>query len=398
MTQEDKRLVRFLTLYRATSYDIIFFYPIQIIFLYQARGVSLAGNVLLESIFWLFNLVLLTASTKVVEKISARKATIIGSILWIISIGLYLLPKSEYYFSILIFAELVRAVGLSLKSVADFPLVTETLHSNGLLDDKYYRQVEGNCLAINCAGDAVMAIISTSLMTINKDLPMWICLLSCMYGLILSYRLPENKNRHQNKKGEKISYKEILRNSKISKIIVHVMVIYGTFCYWESLGKDLLQEMEVSNISYGIIIFLLYVANSIGGTLAARGSIRKMFSKAKSFVTTITMGNLILFVALGVIGLNEAPVAVILVTIILIIQAVLKTNYIVEMKGLLQQDEKARLKIGNLLMSAEHLGKSIILAFASGIIEFKGVAICYIILFIVLIVPAICLNKRLEEI
>ena len=397
--KRNKRLVRFLTLYRATSYDIIFFYPIQIIFLYQARGVPLAGNVLLESIFWLFNLVLLTASTKVVEKISARKATIIGSILWIISIGLYLLPKSEYYFQILIFAELVRALGLSLKSVADFPLVTETLHSNGLLDDKYYRQVEGNCLAINCAGDAVMAIISTSLMTINKDLPMWICLLSCMYGLILSYRLPENKNRHQNKKGEKISYKEILRNSKISKIIVHVMVIYGTFCYWESLGKDLLQEMEVSNISYGIIIFLLYVANSIGGTLAARGSIRKMFSKAKSFITTITIGNLILFVALGIIGQNKGyNIAVLLVAIILIVQAILKTSYIVEMKSLLQQDEKARIKIGNLLMSAEHLGKSIILAFASGIIGLKGVAICYIILFIVLIVPAICLSKRLEEI
>lgn len=399
MTQENKRnkLVRFLTLYRATSYDIIFFYPIQIIFLYQARGVSLAGNVILESMFWLFNLILLTASTKVVEKISARKATIIGSILWIISIALYLLPKNKYYYAILIFAELIRAIGLALKSVADFPLVTETLHSNGLLDDKYYRQVEGNCLAINCAGDAVMAIVSTSLMMINKDLPMWICLVSCVYGLALACKLPESNSRQAKKREtEATSYKEIMKSSKISKIIIHVMVVYGTFCYWESLGKDLLQEMEVSNISYGIIIFLLYVANSIGGNLAARGSIRKMFPKAKSFVTTITIGNLILFAALGVTGLNKGHIAALLVSIILIIQAILKTSYIVEMKSLLQADDKARIKIGNLLMSAEHLGKSIILAFASGIIELKSVSICYIFLFVVLIVPAVYVSKKLE--
>lgn len=203
MTQENKRnkrLVQFLTLYRATSYDIIFFYPIQIIFLYQARGVSLAGNVLLESMFWLFNLLLLTVSTKLVEKwITIKQATVIGSILWIISIALYLLPKNEYYYAILIFAELIRAIGLALKSVADFPLVTETLHGNGLLDDKYYRQVEGNCLAINCAGDALMAIVSTSLMVINKDLPMWICLASCVYGLALACKLPESNSRQAKK-------------------------------------------------------------------------------------------------------------------------------------------------------------------------------------------------------
>lgn len=398
MTQENKRnkkLVRFLTLYRATSYDIIFFYPIQIIFLYQARGVSLAGNVLLESIFWLFNLLLLTFSTKLVEKwITTKQATVIGSVLWIISIALYLLPMNRYYYTILIFAELIRAIGLALKSVADFPLVTETLHNNGLLDDKYYRQVEGNCLAVNCAGDAVMAIVSTNLMRINKDLPMWICLVSCIYGLVLSLKLPET-TKYQVEE-QNVSYKAILKNSKISKIIIHVMLVYGTFCYWESLGKDLLQEMEVSNTYYGVIIFALYVANSVGGSMAAKGIIARFFTKKKSFITTITISNLILFVGLGVIGLNKEPVAILIVAIILIIQATLKTSYIVEMKSMLQADEKARLKIGNLLMSAEHLGKSIILAFASGIIEFKGIAICYIVLFIVLILPAIYISKKLE--
>lgn len=401
MTQENKRnkLVRFLTMYRATSYDIIFFYPIQIIFLYQARGVSLAGNVLLESMFWLFNLLLLTFSTKLVERwITTKQATVIGSVLWIISISLYLLPKSKYYFATLIIAELIRAIGLALKSVADFPLVTETLNNNGLMEDKYYRQVEGNCLAINCAGDAVMAIVSTNLMTINKDLPMWICLISCAYGLVLSLKLPKTAKCQVSAEStkQKVSYKDILKNSKISKIIIHVMLVYGTFCYWESLGKDLLQEMGVSNTYYGVIIFALYVANSVGGTMAAKGTIVKFFTKTKSFITTITISNLILFAGLGVIGLNKEPVAILLVAIILIIQATLKTSYIVEMKSLLQSDEKARLKIGNLLMSAEHLGKSIILAFASGIIEFKGVAICYIVLFIILILPAIYISKKLE--
>lgn len=401
MTQENKRnkrLVQFLILYRATSYDIIFFYPIQIIFLYQARGVSLSGNVLLESMFWLFNLLLLTFSTKLVEKwITTKQATVIGSVLWIISIALYLLPKNKYYYAILIFAELIRAIGLALKSVADFPLVTETLHNNGLIDDKYYRQVEGNCLAINCAGDALMAIVSTSLMVINKDLPMWICLASCIYGLALACKLPESNSRQAKKQEtEATSYKEIMKSSKISKIIIHVMVVYGTFCYWESLGKDLLQEVETTNIVYGLVIFLLYIANSIGGVLAANQSIRKLFPNAKSFISITTVGNLLLFVALGVMGLIKTPIAIIIISIVLIIQAVLKTSYIVEMKSLLQADDKARIKTGNLLMSAEHLGKSIILAFASGIIELKSVAICYIFLFVVLIVPAVYVSKKLE--
>lgn len=187
-----------------------------------------------------------------------------------------------------------------------------------------------------------------------------------------------------------------MKSSKISKIIIHVMLVYGTFCYWESLGKDLLQEVETTNIVYGLVIFLLYIANSIGGVLAANQSIRKLFPNAKSFISIMTVGNLLLFVALGVMGLIKTPIAIIIISIVLIIQAVLKTSYIVEMKSLLQADDKARIKTGNLLMSSEHLGKSIILAFASGIIELKSVAICYIFLFVVLIVPAVYVSKKLE--
>ncbi len=184
MTRKKQRgIMVLLTLYRATSYDIIFFYPIQLIFLYQTRGISLAQNVFLESCFWLFNFVFMTVATIISEKITTKQATVAGSILWIISVLIYLQPASSYYYYLLLLAEVIRALGLSLKSVADFALIRDVLEQRGLYDNSFsgqknYSSVEGNAMAINCTGDAIVAFLSAKLMAISPNLAMWLCLAS----------------------------------------------------------------------------------------------------------------------------------------------------------------------------------------------------------------------------
>lgn len=339
------------------------------------------------------------------KKITAKQATVIGSTLWIISILIYLLPNNKFYFAMLIFAEAIRALGLSLKGVADFWLIRNVLEERGLYDcteqgQRQYALVEGNAMAVNCAGDAIMAVVSTILFNVHKDLPMWICLLSCVYGLILSCILPKTKQTItdgyvQNEK----KYSDILKNRKIFTVLLHITVVYGTFCYWENLGKNLLQEIQVSSWSFGIIVAALYVANSVGGIVAGKRLIFKKFDDGKEFVLKITVANLVCFVILGVLGLINNSVVIIAIAVILFMQAMTKTSYINEMKIALQKqsDINTSKKISNLLLSGEHLGKTIILAIASAIIEQTSVAICYIMLAIILIIPCTIISKKLSS-
>lgn len=397
------RLITLLTLYRSTAYDIIFFYPIQLVFLYQVRGISLAQNVFIESCFWLFNFIFMTVATSITEKISTKQATILGSILWILSICLYLQPASNYYFWLLIIAELIRALGLSLKSVADFSLVRDSLEMRGLYDNsvkgqKNYSIVEGYAMAINCAGDAIMAIVSVKLMEFNENLPMFICLISCVYGLVLSCMLPKQPKLQQIKT-EKVPYRKIMSNKVIAAIIFHIALVYGTFCYWENLGKSLLQEIHVNSWTYGIILALLYVANSLGGILAGNRILSKPFKSKKQFITVLTMANIASFLVLGILGLWQSKIAITIIAVILFLQATVKTTYINNMKMSLQSQSNPMIasRISNLLFSSEHLGKAIIMSVASGIIEISSTAICYIALAIILAYPCTVISRKLID-
>lgn len=391
------KLMLLLNLYRATSYDIIFFYPIQIVFLYKCRGISLAQNVLLESCFWLFNFVMMTVATAIISKgLTAKRATIIGSTFWTLSILIYLCPMSKFYFSMLIIAEAIRALGLALKTVADFPLIREVLETNDLYTDKdqsNYVKVEGYAMAINCAGDALMAIVSVQLMKINKDLPMWVCLLSCIYGLVLSMMLPKTGKIISESKKE-TSYKSIVKNKIVFSLIMHATFLYGTLCFWEGLGKNLLQETSISDWGYGIVVALLYLANSVGAALSE--TILAKFKTRKSYIQFVTIANLLCFTILGFLGIVNTKVSIIVIAIILMLQAMTKTAYSIAVKTSLQKKNENGVKTVNLLFSGEHVGKAVILSFASGIVQSSSTALCYIILAVVLIGPCIVLNAKLQ--
>ena len=407
MTRKKQRgIMVLLTLYRATSYDIIFFYPIQLIFLYQTRGISLAQNVFLESCFWLFNFVFMTVATIISEKITTKQATVAGSILWIISVLIYLQPASSYYYYLLLLAEVIRALGLSQKSEADFALIRDVLEQRGLYDNslsgqKNYSSVEGNAMAINCTGDAIVAFLSAKLMAISPNLAMWLCLASCIYGLVLSCMLPSQPKHNKpisTEDKKSTTYRSIMSNKVIATVVIHVFIVYGTFCYWENLGKNLLQEIQVTAWTYGIIMTLLYVSNSLGGIIAGKRVLQSFFASRKKFIAFITFFNLGCMLILGILGLSTAKIAIIMITVILIIQSMIKTSYITDMKLSLQKQANRGInkKISNLLFSSEHLGKAITMAIASGIVEVSSTAKCYIALTAILLIPCILISKKVQ--
>lgn len=151
---------------------------------------------------------------------------------------------------------------------------------------------------------------------------------------------------------------------------------------------------SVSEWGFGVIVAILYIANSLGGVIA--GKILSMFKTKKSYVSILTTMNLICFVLLGIMGKLNTRTSIIIIVVILAIQAMAKTAYSIAMKTCLQKQAENAVKIINLLCSGEHIGKAVILAFASGVVDITNTAICYIVLGIVLLLPCICVNKILN--
>ena len=112
--------IKLFPIYKALSWDLLFYYAVSFLFLTQIKGLSASEVLFLDAFYPIFKFVLQIPSTVLVNKFGNRKSLIIGNLFVSGSILAIILGNSM---AILIFSQFLSAIGYVLKGLTETNLL-----------------------------------------------------------------------------------------------------------------------------------------------------------------------------------------------------------------------------------------------------------------------------------
>ena len=283
-----KRNMKLFPLYRAISFDYLFFYTINFLFLTQIKNISPSAVVLEDAFYSLFVILFQIPAVIVIDLLGRKKSIMLGNFSNIIYISLLLCSNSLLD---LVIAEVFAAIAFSLKDVSDLSLLNESIPPTSK-KSKIFAKLTSKGLSRYFILNSISLIISGFLYTINGYIPILISLsiviISFLISCIFLDPVPEeiNNNNGNNNKENKIeieknkkektirdvkksfknltdSFKFIFSSSRLRALISFSAIMGGLITILASYQVSLLEELGIPASIIGIVFAFLEITASI---------------------------------------------------------------------------------------------------------------------------------------
>ena len=109
----SKKNMKLYPTYIMFAYDLLFFYGIKVMFFSEIKGIADSQILLSTSLYAIFYVLMQFPSSIIVSKLGRKNTIVLGNIINILSIILFMTFKT---FNGLVIAQLISAIGFSLKS------------------------------------------------------------------------------------------------------------------------------------------------------------------------------------------------------------------------------------------------------------------------------------------
>lgn len=275
-----KRNMKLFPLYRAISFDYLFFYTINFLFLTQIKNISPSAVVLEDAFYSLFIIIFQIPAALLIDIIGRKKSMLLGNLSNVIYILLVLLSDSLFD---LIIAETFASIAFSLKDVSDLSLLNESI-PQASTKSRIFAKLTSKGLSGYFILNSISLMISGFLYTINGYLPIIISLCIVILSFLISTAfidpIPENikENNDKLKKSKKDNVKEtfktsiqdlinsfkyILSSKRLRSLILFSSIMYGVITVLASYQVSLLEEIGLPASVIGIIVAFLEITASI---------------------------------------------------------------------------------------------------------------------------------------
>lgn len=275
-----KRNMKLFPLYRAISFDYLFFYTINFLFLTQIKNISPSAVVLEDAFYSLFIIIFQIPAALLIDIIGRKKSMLLGNLSNVIYILLVLLSDSLFD---LIIAEIFASIAFSLKDVSDLSLLNESI-PQASTKSRIFAKLTSKGLSGYFILNSISLMISGFLYTINGYLPIIISLCIVILSFLISTAfidpISENikKNNDKLKKSKKDNVKEtfktsiqdlinsfkyILSSKRLRSLILFSSIMYGVITVLASYQVSLLEEIGLPASVIGIIVAFLEITASI---------------------------------------------------------------------------------------------------------------------------------------
>lgn len=204
LMQNKKYNLEIYPIYKAISWDLLFYYAIVFIFLTGTKGISASQVLFYEAFYPIFKFILQIPSTVIINKIGNRKSVILGNIFVSANILIMILANN---LPALIFSQFLSALGFTLKNLTESAILFDSIEKNDKRND-IFSKIDGRSSSFYYYIDAITSLVTGFLFVINGYLPMLLCLGLCILSTLLSYRFKEVIKTGE----EKISIKENLND------------------------------------------------------------------------------------------------------------------------------------------------------------------------------------------
>lgn len=275
-----KRNMKLFPLYRAISFDYLFFYTINFLFLTQIKNISPSAVVLEDAFYSLFIIIFQIPAALLIDIIGRKKSMLLGNLSNVIYILLVLLSDSLFD---LIIAEIFASIAFSLKDVSDLSLLNESI-PQASTKSRIFAKLTSKGLSGYFILNSISLMISGFLYTINGYLPIIISLCIVILSFLISTAfidpISENikENNYKLKKSKKDNVKEtfktsiqdlinsfkyILSSKRLRSLILFSSIMYGVITVLASYQVSLLEEIGLPASVIGIIVAFLEITASI---------------------------------------------------------------------------------------------------------------------------------------
>ncbi len=262
--------------FRMLSYDFLFFYTIDFLFLTQIKSISPAKIILVDSFYAIFGIIWQLPASVLVEKTSRKFSTILGNLLNCIYILLIILSKNFYH---LLIAECVCSFGFALKDTATPALLNESIPETtkrGII----FAKLNGKAISGYYVLNAISLVISGFLFSVNGYLPISICFAITILCFLISLTFiepiknkdlkvidnnKENTSLETEKKELSLreAFKYIRKSGRLKSLILFGSLMSSFIAILASTQVYLVEELEISSGIIGIIFAFLGIVSAV---------------------------------------------------------------------------------------------------------------------------------------
>ena len=391
--------VKIFPIYKAVSWDLLFFYVILFLFLTQVKEINAADVLLAEAVYPILKFLLLIPLSVFIEKFGKRKSLIFANIINGISVICFMISSNLIH---LIIAQFFSAIAFVIKGVAETNILYDSLPKDEKRGSRFSK-IDGQGGAGYFYLDAISSAISGFLYVVNPYIPLVLSAIGCLVSTFLASKFVEVESESSEKittkkyiKEIKSSFRNALQSDRLKYLLVYGAILSGVFSSIVSLRSGSLQEIGVPEQYFGIIFGIMGLVSGIASRNQGRFH-NKFHNKTLAMLALPTTISCIL---VGLVITLELPYALTLIMVILLftVQFIAKGPFYTLIRRYLNNFTTASLrgKISSYYNLIESLARSLISLFASLLLRYIDSAGTICIIGCVLTIILILLTDKMK--
>ncbi len=399
--QMRKRNMKLFPAYKALSWDYIFFYTINFLFLTQVKNINPADVVLIDSFYYLFTMFSQIPATFIIEFLGRKNSIILGNILNCLYIVVIVFSSNLFN---LIIAEGLSAIAFAIKESAEPSLLNESIPPTkwkGKIFAKISQKGASGYYIIN----AISTIIAGILYEINPYIPILLSLFVLVITTSMAILFMEPVKKKKKKKIQSVgqfkelgeAFKFILKSERIKSLILFAGVMKGITSILSNYEISMLEELEIPASFLGVLFAMLGVIAGIA-TKKQEKFHNKFRNKTLSVLGFLMIGSCIFSGILGIIA-KEYKIVMILVVALYLMKYSLGGIYDPLMEKYLSNftNEEIDTKIFTANNFLKGISGAISGILASFLLDRMETAYCMIIIGVIFAILMILVSKFMKN-
>lgn len=337
--QDKKQNIKLFPLYKALSWDLLFYYSISFLFLTQIKGISAAQVLFSDAFYPVFKFLFQIPTTAIINKIGKRKGLILGNLFVGASVLAVIFATN---LSFIIFSQFLSALGYALKGISEENFLFDSIPNSKKRND-LFSKINGKSNAWYYYLDAVSSMATGFLFVFNGYLPMIISFTFCLLSSLLALKFVEvddiapklskdakleQKKQHmirENLLDIKEGFSFIFKSNRLKCLILFCASFNSILAILVSLRSSILADLQLPEQYYGIIFAVLGIISGITSQNSQWFHRRFRNTTLKVFGLSVSIS--MIFVGLCVIGGLNWGLCIEIILLCFLLQYIIKGPY-----------------------------------------------------------------------
>lgn len=318
-----KQNAKLYPIYKMFSWDLLFFYSIQYLFLTITKGVPAAQILKVDAFYPLFTMIMQVPAIICGDLLGRKNGIVLGNIL--MSLYIIILMAVPGVIGIFI-ANIIWAFGYSLKGTQETNLLYDSTATKG--GEGIYPKINGRGASGYYILDGIASLIAGYLFVINGYLPMYMCLAFTIIATFISMGFKDIYKNELQEKGSikesikeyqtdfKFSIKAILKSKRLRALILFLAMFNSIINIMSTYKGNILTSLDVNPETFSILNAAMTLIAGIS-TIYQDKIHKKFRNKTLSILSMSYITSMIIIGGLLLINNNiiVLPITILLLTI-----------------------------------------------------------------------------------